>query len=118
MLPVDCEPSSAAASPTSTWWCPTAFATGGFTFFGGEVANVTLSGAAGWFPGSLTSLAVVANVTTYVVFVLNDLWATMSKSPAVSVRHQENVRPPGLGAIENAAWMDARSTASVKTNQM
>src|SRR3989304_6013476 len=113
MSPVEAEPSNVAGTPASTWWWPTAFATGGFTFGGGCVEKRTTSGAARKFPGSLSSFALTANVAAYDVLDAKGLWSTSRTSPPRLLTLQSNVRPPGSGARENAATNEAGATRSV-----
>src|SRR3990172_5357671 len=118
MSPVEAEASNVAGTPASTWWWPTAFATGGFTFGGGCVENRTTTGAPTKLPGSLSSFALTANVAAYDVLDAKGLWSTSRTSPPRLLTLQSNVRPPGSGARENAATNEAGSTRSVHTNQI
>src|SRR3972149_4104835 len=118
MSPVEAEASNVAGTPASTWWWPTAFATGGFTFGGGCVENRTTTGAPTKLPGSLSSFALTAKVVACDVLDAKGLWSTSRTSPPRLLTLQSNVRPPGFGARGNAATNEARSTRSVHTNQI
>src|SRR3990172_4703995 len=117
MSPVEAEASNVAGTPASTWWWPTAFATGGFTFGGGCVENRTTTGAPTKLPGSLSSFALTTKVVAYDVLDAKGLWSTSTTSPPRLLTLHSNVRPPGSGAIENAPTNEPRSTRSVHTNQ-
>src|SRR2546428_7020135 len=116
MTPEDPVPSNVVGSPTSTWLCPTASATGGFTGGGGRVVNPTTTAAARKFPGSLSSFAVIANVALYAVLDFKGLCVTSKTSPPKLLTDHSSPSPPGSGERAKAVAKELRSTPSVHTN--